>query len=184
MCTDLCPRNQLGHPIAPRKLMNAVASGVATDSETFLGAYSCSSCGLCEMYSCRQGLNPTSMIAVTKGELRKNGVMPPKGLPAGRVEPTRNYRRVPMSRLIATLGIGKYDVDAPIVDVEIKSRRLSVMLSQSIGTPAIPTVKVGDTVAAGDVIGQFTPDKLGVAIHAPLAGRVLEVTDKAVILGI
>ena len=184
MCTDLCPRNQLGQPIAPHKIMNAVASGVSTDSSAFLGAFSCSSCGLCEMYSCRQGLNPTSMIAVTKNELRKNGIMPPRGLEPGRVEPTREWRRVPMSRLIATLGLGKYDVDAPIVDAEIKSRRLAIPLSQGIGAAAVATVAVGDTVVAGDEIGRFDPEKLGVAVHAPLGGRVLDVTEKSVVLGL
>jgi Na+-translocating ferredoxin:NAD+ oxidoreductase RnfC subunit len=89
-----------------------------------------------------------------------------------------------MSRLIATLGLGKYDVDAPIVDAEIKSRRLAIPLSQGIGAAAVATVAVGDTVAAGDEIGRFDPEKLGVAVHAPLGGRVLDVTEKSVVLGL
>ena len=38
MCTDLCSRHLLGHPIEPHKIMRAVASGVASDSEAILNA--------------------------------------------------------------------------------------------------------------------------------------------------
>ena len=182
MCTDLCPRNQLGMPIAPHKLMNAVASGVTADNSAFMGTFSCSSCGLCAMYSCRQGLNPAGIIAATRNELRKNGVMPPKGQKSAPVNPTRAYRKVPMSRLITTLGLKKYDVEAPLVDVEIASKNLKVMLSQHIGAPATACVAVGDRVKAGDVIGRFDAEKLGVAIHAPADALVTEVTGGYVML--
>ena len=180
MCTDLCSRHLLGHPIEPHKIMRAVASGVASDSEAILNAYSCSACGLCEMYACGQGLNPRTIISEMKGELRKNGVMPKKGLVADKVEPTREYRKVPLSRLTARLGLAKYDLPAPIIDVEIKTKRARVMLSQHIGAPALAAVKVGDTVAPGSVLGNFDPEKLGTAVHAPFAGKVIEVTDKYV----
>ena len=180
MCTDLCSRHLLGHPIEPHKIMRAVASGVASDSEAILNAYSCSACGLCEMYACGQGLNPRTIISEMKGELRKNGVMPKKGLVADKVEPTREYRKVPLSRLTARLGLAKYDLPAPIIDVEIKTKRARVMLSQHIGAPALAAVKVGDTVALGSVLGNFDPEKLGTAVHAPFAGKVIEVTDKYV----
>ena len=88
MCTDLCPRHHLGQPIEPHKIMRAVASGVASDKDAFIGAFSCSSCGLCEMYSCGQGLNPAGIVAATKNELRKNGLKPPQ-VEAVSVEPTR-----------------------------------------------------------------------------------------------
>ena len=182
MCTDLCSRHLLGHPIEPHKIMRAVASGVASDSEAILNAYSCSACGLCEMYACGQGLNPRTIISEMKGELRKNGVMPKKGLVADKVEPTREYRKVPLSRLTARLGLAKYDLPAPIIDVEIKTKRARVMLSQHIGAPSVAAVKVGDTVARGAVLGNFDPEKLGTAVHAPFAGKVSEVTDKYVVI--
>lgn len=180
MCTDLCPRNQLGMPITPHKVMNAVASGISNDSAVFLGTFSCAACGLCEMYSCRQGLNPAGIIVATRNELRKNGVTPPRGLTSAPVNPTRAYRKVPMSRLISTLGLTKYDVDAPLLDVEVTSGHYRVMLSQHIGAPAAATVAIGDAVKAGDVIGSFDAAKLGVAIHAPANGTVVEITDRYV----
>jgi Na+-translocating ferredoxin:NAD+ oxidoreductase RnfC subunit len=84
--------------------------------------------------------------------------------------------------LITTLGLKKYDVEAPIVDVEITSKNFKVMLSQHIGAPATASVVVGGRVKAGDVIGNFDAEKLGVAIHAPADALVTEVTGAYVLL--
>lgn len=182
MCTDLCSRNLLGHPIEPHKVMRAIAGGISTDSATFLSTFSCSSCGLCELYACGQDLNPRTLIAELKGQLRKNGIMPPRGLVAEPVSSTRDCRRVPMSRLIGRLGLAKYDVDAPIVDVEIKSKKAKIKLAQSIGVPSTACVSVGDNVKYMDVVGSFTPDKLGTAVHAPFDGKVVEVNEQFVVI--
>lgn len=182
MCTDLCTRHALGHPIEPHKLMRAVASGVASDQAAFLGSFSCSACGLCQMYSCPQGLNPASIITETKNELRRHGITPPKGQTAAKVDPTREYRKVPMSRLTARLGLTKYDVPAPIVEVEIPCKRAKILLAQGIGAPCTACVTVGQTVKKGEMLGSFAPDKLGTAVHAPFDGRVTEVTDIRVVL--
>ena len=182
MCTDLCSRHLLGHPIEPHKIMRAVASGKASDSAAILNAYSCSACGLCEMYACGQGLNPRTIISEMKGELRKNGIMPPKGIEAEPVEPNREYRKVPLSRLTARLGLAKYDIAAPIIDVEIKTKRAKIMLSQHIGVPATAAVGVGDSIFAGQMLGSFAPDKLGTAVHAPFDGKVTEVTDRYIVI--
>ena len=54
-------------------------------------------------------------------------------------------------------------------------------MSQHIGPPCTPTVKVGDTVNAGDVVG--TPgDKLGACIHASISGKVSAVADGYIII--
>ena len=180
MCTDLCSRHLLGHPIEPHKIMRAIASGSASDSEALLNAFSCSSCGLCEQYACGQGLSPRSLIAEVKGQLRKNGVTPPKGLEAAAVEPTRSYRQVPLSRLTARLGLTQYDRPAPLSEETVSARSVKLLLSQSIGVPAAACVKVGDPVRAGDPVGLFTADKLGVSVHTPMDGRVVEVTERFV----
>jgi Na+-translocating ferredoxin:NAD+ oxidoreductase RnfC subunit len=162
--------------------MRVITSGITSDSESFLNAFSCSSCGLCEMYACGQGLNPRSLIGELKGQLRKNGMMPPRGLEAKPVDSSRQYRTVPMSRLIGRLGLAKYDVDAPIVDVEVKTKKAKIKLAQSIGVPSTACVSVGDNVKYMDVVGAFTPDKLGTAVHAPFDGKVTEVTPQYVVI--
>ena len=162
--------------------MRAVAGNISTDSIAFLDTFSCSSCGLCELYACGQGLNPRTIIGEIKGQLRQNGIMPPRGLEAEPVNSSREYRRVPMSRLIGRLGLAKYDVDAPIVDGEVKCKSAKVMLSQSIGAPSAACVAEGAAVKCGDVLGGFAPDKLGTAVHAPFDGKVTKVTDKYVVI--
>ena len=94
----------------------------------------------------------------------------------------RDYKRVPLSRLTTRLGLAKYDVPAPIVDVEIKCKSAKIMLSQSIGVPSAACVAVGDTVRAGQKLGDYAQDKLGTAVHAPFDGKVTEVNDKYVVV--
>ncbi len=182
MCTDLCSRNLLGQPIEPHKVMQAVASGVSTDSAAFMGTFSCSSCGLCEMFSCGQGLSPRSIIDEIKSQLRKNGVNPPKGVEGKAVNSDIEYRQVPMSRLVSRMGLKKYDVPAPLVDVEIVPNSVKLPLAQGIGVPAAAAVKKGDAVAVGQLVGAYADGKLGVALHAPLEGRVTEVADGFVVI--
>lgn len=181
MCTDLCSRNLLGHPIEPHKFMRNITSGVTTDTEPYINTFYCSACGLCEMYSCFQGLAPTTLIGVTKGKLRANGVKPPVNPKLKDVHPIRESRTVPISKLVRRLGLKKYDVECPINDNLVEAKSVKIMLSQSIGAPSVAAVKAGDKVSAGQVIAS-APEGLGVAIHASIAGTVTEVTDKYIVI--
>ena len=181
MCTDLCSRNLLGHPIEPHKFMRAVSSGVTTDTSAYLNTFFCSACGLCELYSCGQNLNPRTLIGITKGQLRKNGIPVPKDIEVKPVNKQREYRTVPMSRLIARLGLRKYDLPAPLDETLVKTDSVKLKLSQSIGAPSVACVKPGDKVKAGDVVAN-APEKLGVPIHASIDGVVSEVNDKFVVI--
>ena len=180
MCTDLCPRNLLGHPIEPHAFMHAATSGVTQNIDPLINTMFCCSCGVCEMYACFQGLSPRTLIGEYKAGLRKNGIPVPKGVVAEPVRSAREYRRLPMQRLIARLGLAKYNVPAPLRAEPVTTDHVKIMLSQHIGAPASAVVKVGDKVQAGQVIGQVGDDKLGVCIHASMSGTVTEVTDKAV----
>lgn len=77
-CTDLCPRHALGHPIQPHLFMRAAANRDFQSVSPFIDTMFCSSCGLCELYSCPQGLSPRSIMAEYKAGLRKAGIKPPK----------------------------------------------------------------------------------------------------------
>lgn len=182
MCTDLCSRNLLGHPIEPHKIMRAVATGNSGQYTAMLNAFSCSACGLCEMYACGQGLDPRSIIGKVKSELRAAGIAPQRGLESKGASETRSMRQVPISRLTARLGLTKYDMPAPLVDVNIGANRIKLMLSQSIGAPSVTTLSVGDRVSKGQLIGGYDEAKLGTAVHSPLSGRVVEVNEKYVII--
>ena len=181
MCTDLCPRHLLGHPIEPHKFMQAATCKDMQKTEIFINTMFCCSCGLCELYSCMQSLSPRSLMAEYKVGLRANGIKPPQGVEAKAVGPEREYRKVPMERLMARLDLTKYDREAPLDDVVVDMKRVKIMLSQHIGAPASAVVKSGDKVEMGQVIAE--PGKgLSVAMHASISGTVTEVNDKYVII--
>ena len=56
-CTDLCPRNLLGHSLHPHKLMRVIANN-ELDSEVAKEALLCSECGICEKFSCPMMVSP------------------------------------------------------------------------------------------------------------------------------
>lgn len=181
-CTNLCPRHALGHPIEPHKFMRSAANKDFQDTNVFLNTFFCSSCGLCENFSCPQGLAPRSLIAEYKMGLRKAGVKPPADVVPAPVKESRAYRKVPEERLEARLGLAKYDVDAPLQSdaywmEEHFIHKVKIMLSQHIGAPAAAIVEKGDLVSAGDCIAK-PGNGLSVGIHASVDGIVQEVTDK------
>ena len=181
MCTDLCPRNRLGHPIEPHKFMRAATCKDVQDTNIFVNTLFCSSCGLCEMYSCMQSLSPRSLMADYKSGLRAAGVKPPQGVIPKPVGEEREYRKVPMERLMARLDLTKYNKEAPLNDEVVDMKKVRIMLSQHIGAPATAVVKVGDKVERGQMIAE--PGKgLSVAIHASISGTVTDVNEKYVVI--
>ena len=182
MCTDLCPRNLLGHPIEPSEFMHAASSGTIRDVKPMLNTMFCSGCGVCEMYACTQGLSPRKMILEYKDGLRKNGITPPKDVKPGAVSPKRKYRGVSKERLTSRIGLTKYEVDAPLEETEIKIKEYKISLTQHIGAPAVPCVKAKDKVVAGQVIGEAKPNALSANIHTPVSGSVVRVSDKYIVI--
>lgn len=180
MCTDLCPRHLLGHPIEPHAFMRSASSGVTKDVLPYINTMFCSQCGLCEMFSCFQGLSPRTLIGECKAGLRRNGIPVPKGVQAGQVNPNRESRLVSKERLTVRLGLAKYDVPAPLKDELIKPAQVKIALTQHIGAPAAAVVAKGDVVKAGQTIGVTDSSKLGVNTHASIDGTVIDVNDKFV----
>ena len=180
-CTDLCPRHMLGHPIEPHKFMLYASNGITNDATPYLNAFFCVGCGLCELFSCGQGLSPRTLLAQCKAELRKNGVKPPVPAPAP-VNAAREYRKVPMDRLMARLDLTAYDRPAPLSDAKPSDKELRVLVSQHIGAPAKAVVAVGDKVKTGQVIAAAIENALGVNIHAPINATVKSVSDTVITL--
>ena len=181
-CTSLCPRHALGHPIEPHRFMRSAANQDFQDTQVFVNTLACSSCGLCENFSCPQGLSPRSLIADYKGGLRKAGVKLPPDTAPDPVKKGREYRRVPEERLKARLGLARYDVEAPLQPESFwrqgdRIQKVKILLSQHIGAPAVPVVEKGARVQRGECIGA-PAEGLSVGIHASLDGVVQEVTDR------
>lgn len=180
-CTDLCPRHNLGHPINPAVFMRAASNQDFRNLNPYLDAAFCSSCGVCEMYSCPQSLAPRSLLADMKGGLRKAGIRPPAGVIPKPVTESREYRKVPEERLMARLALTKYDKEAPMSEELVEVSKVVINLSQHIGAPAQALVKAGDEVKRGQMIAQ-PANGLSVGIHASICGKVTEVTDRHIVI--
>ena len=177
-CTDMCPRHLLGHPIEPHELMRVASNHDSHNTAPYLNTFFCSGCGLCEMYSCFQGLSPRTLIGKFKSGLKAAGVTAPKIEKEASPVENRELRRVPLSRLRARLDLEKYNKSAPITDDVIDPKEVKIMLSQHIGVPASPVVKKGDTVTEAQVIATAADGKLSVNIHSSINGKVTAVTEK------
>lgn len=176
MCTSLCPRNLLGAAIQPHEFMRAIGNGLTSCVDAYLNSFFCVSCGLCEMYSCHQGLSPRRLLDEYKSGLRAKGVKPPERVnkPVNRL---REERKVPEHRLLLRLGLEPYDVPAPMKQCAADIKEVKLLLRQCIGAPCIPTVKAGDHVDVGQTVGQPPEGALGTCLHASIAGKVTAVTD-------
>ena len=64
----------------------------------------------------------------------------------------------------------KFTADSPLVRLDVPEK-LFLPLSQHIGAPAIPVVSVGDSVAAGQLVGE-SGGKVSARVHSPVSGRV------------
>ena len=99
------------------------------------------------------------------------------------VQESREYRKVPEERLMARLGLTRYDKDAPLKEELVQVKKVRILLSQHIGAPAQAVVKAGDEVTRGQMIAQ-PAQGLSVGIHASVSGKVTEVTDRYIIIAV
>ena len=97
------------------------------------------------------------------------------------VEADRDYRKLPVHRLAARLGLEKYDKAAPFNDDTQVSKVVKIPVSMHIGAPAMPIVSKGDVVSAGQKIAEAR-EGLSVAIHCSIDGVVDKVTEREIII--
>lgn len=180
MCTDLCPRHMLGHELTPHLAMRSLCTDLVSEtvSEHVTSAYLCCLCGVCEVMACPLTLSPRKVYEKMRAELGKAGVPNPHRRKDVTPHEFQAMRRVPLPRLIARLGLVQY-VDTPdLVDLEVPPvPEVRIPCHQHTGAPAIPTVKEGDKVQAGDLIGEVPEGKLGAPIHASISGQVTKVDE-------
>lgn len=174
-CTDLCSRHNLGYGVEPHMVMRVLSNGGKGDIARLSDSLFCSGCGLCEAYSCPQGLSPRSLIAELKAEAKAQGYKPSEAkLHAVK---DASLKRVSVERLTGRLGLKKYDLPAPLTD-GFEAKNVKIPLLQHIGAAAESIVKEGDLVKKGDMIAKAPENALGVCIHASIDGRVVSVTPK------
>ncbi|HWQ29931.1 MAG TPA: 4Fe-4S dicluster domain-containing protein, partial [Negativicutes bacterium] len=162
LCTEVCPRNLLGHKLHPDKLMrlasyNSTCEAGVSATEAFL----CSECGLCEE-ACIMGLQPWKLNRYLKQELSRAGIRnSPKRTDLYPNE-FRDYRRFPVKKLIARLGLEAYDVKAPIEEeLHIDFLHVILPLKQHAGQKAEALVREGDWVSENQLVADVKEGQLG-----------------------
>jgi len=133
------------------------------------------------MYSCPEDLDPKSVCVQAKPLAREKDLSFHGDPQQIRPHPLATARRVPISRLIAKLGLSSFKNVGPLTDFDFKPARVTIPLQQHSGAAATPVVNVGQQVSAGDVLAEPAPGKLGARIHASIAGTVRHVGESVVI---
>lgn len=180
LCTDLCPRNLLGHSLHPHKLMR-VPKGLAAESPAAREALLCSECGVCEKFACPMQVSPREVNAQLKQALMRDGVRWEAGPRELKPSPFRESRHIPTARLIQRLGVAAYDTH-PHYCGELEPRLVKIPLRQHIGAPAVCVVRPGDRVKCGDLVGEIPEQSMGARVHASIDGVVTSVDDGTVII--
>ena len=180
-CTTLCPRNLLGHDdLRPHEIMRAVAYGIEGPNKILEAAMLCCECRLCEAYACPLELSPVAFYKSLKRKYAAERFRHPK-ITDFEPHDFREYRLVPTDRLVNRLGLTKYyKVHPPLDETCYEPKKVVIALKQHLGAPAVAVVAVGDTVQAGDLIGEIPEGKLGARIHASIGGKVTEVTEQTI----
>ena len=184
MCTDLCPRYLLGHDLFPDELMKRMYKKEITSDNisNFDFAYLCCDCGLCELYSCVVDLSARSIFNYLKVELAKAGIKNPHHRDNLSVNEFREFRKVPVPRLLKRIELDMYTSHAQLSNEDINVDEVKLFLTQHVGVPSQPVVKVGDIVSEGMLVADIPIDKLGSRIHASISGIVKEITERYILI--
>lgn len=179
-CTELCPRFTLGYDVQPHKVMRSLGFTATGENVWNQFASLCCGCGICTLYACPEELFPKEACDKAKRDLKSAGIgwTGPKEV---RPHPMYEYRRTPLKQLVAKLGIEEYDVHTPFDATVASPARVTLPLAQHIGATAVPVVRAGESVRAGQVVGEIPVGKLGARVHASIGGTVRAVGDAIVI---
>ncbi len=180
LCTELCPRHIIGHELPPHLIVRSVNYHHFGQPSTLLSALTCSECAICEAWACPVDISPMRLNQMLKAQLRKEGARYTG--PLNPADPMAEHRLVPVSRLIAKLGIGEYNRKAPLDETPYPATRVVLPLRQHVGAPAQPCVRPGDAVRLGQLIADLPPETLGVPLHASIDGRVEAVDAQSITL--
>ena len=167
-CTDMCPRNLLGYPLEPHKMVRTAMGVAEAMPEMVLSATLCCGCGICESLACSQGISPKAVIDSYKAVLAKNKLR--FNIPGDyMVKTERDYRMVPSDKWTSMLGITKFDKVVNFGGEINDFARVEIPLSSHIGAPSITAVSDGSMVNKGDLIANAA-EGLSLPQYASISG--------------
>ena len=179
-CTDLCPRHLLGHPVDPYAFIRAASYKDMNNLDTFLNTMFCSSCGLCEMYSCIQGISPRLLLTEYKNGLKENGIVDFKAS-VSEVDNERKYRKISIKRLTSRLGLTRYDRVTKFKEFNLSGEDIRISLNDNSKYPADILVKENDSVTNGQLLAKYDKEDL-LPIYSGVDGIVTEVTEGYILI--
>ena len=184
ICTDLCPRHQLGHPIWPHRIMRSMAGGGIQEPQEITGALLCSECGVCDQYACFMGLSPRRVNQVLKQRLAlEGGTQVTPAFPwRQEVRQGLHESQIPAERLIYRLDLAKWAKAAPLKGSLPEPSRVVIPLQQHVGKSARSRLAVGDMVSRGSLIADVSQGELGAFVHSSITGVVSAIGDGAVVI--
>ena len=185
ICSELCPRHLLGHPVEPHKAMrNLMFSSFAEGTDQTLAilpnTLACAECNLCTLVSCPEGLYPAQITITSK----KQAMAAKATLDAAnedKAHPLIDYRRTPVKKIMTRLALDRFQNKGALSAFALHPKQLTIRTSQHIGAPATPMVTTGDKVTRYQKIASVG-DKLGAEIHSPVDGQITAVNDREIVI--
>lgn len=184
-CTQLCPRHMLGHPLQPHRIMRKMA--MCSDPTVLLqdpdiqNAQLCCECGICESYACPMGMFPRKINGMLKRELAAAKIRCTVPEQTWHPDPSREIRKAPSEKVAARTGVRKYYNYEINELITACPQQVELPLNMHIGASALPLVRPGDRVQAGQLIAQPPEGALGARIHASISGVVEQVDERIII---
>jgi Na+-translocating ferredoxin:NAD+ oxidoreductase RnfC subunit len=193
-CTILCPRNALGHPISPAKIMSyawqldAILDKIRSGNidpfteRMVFEAYLCCQCGICEQFACIFQLSPNKVYAMVKQAIQEAGLKYDFSKMPTHDAAMFDYRHLSALTYARKLGLERYIVPTEFEQAQYTPQMVTIPLRQHIGAPSKPVVKQGGTVRTGDLIADIPEGALGARVHASIDGTVAAVTDTHIVV--
>lgn len=174
-CTDLCPRNLMGHALYPHMTMRTIDYNLSEPTDPITSAFLCSQCGVCELVACDfMMLSPRKIYAEYRKLLMAKGIRNPHRNTVSAL-PELEYRKVPVPLILKKLDLSRFAGSVTALSHQTVSN-VRVPLNRHAGAPAMPMVELGQNVAMGDVIAASPEEGLGTVCHASIAGTVTDIT--------
>ena len=175
-CTDLCPRNLIGHDLHPHMTMRTIDYNQAEPVKHITSAFLCSQCGLCELVSCDiMRLSPRKIFGAYRKELVAKGIKNPHA--NNKAESSSQYenRKIGIPVLLKKLDLTKYYEQKTNYHGKQEINSVKIALNRHAGAVAMPMVKLGQKVKMCDIIAVSPSDKLGTVYHASIDGKITDI---------
>lgn len=179
-CTDLCPRNLLGHGVNPHKAMISITMNLKQRISYQVSSLNCCECSLCSLYSCPEDLDPANVMILSKRTLLRNGFKPKKEF--CEINPMYHYRRTPTKLLVNRLGLSDFVKPHRFLEKEFAPREVILKLNQHRGEPAKPLVRKGQSVQREELVAEIEEGKMGSRIFSPVSGVVRTVDKEKIVV--